>query len=190
MRKICCILCQLWIWLSLPVFPYIPNCAWLIGCFSKKFFHDERVNIISIDQRKGGANSIYRLFGIFTVWFSHGDNLNIKADDEESAANDALIAVFPDSQKHNSLQHHKRNWILTLGMVIWPGEFNHMQNGNRLLGIKAIADYLNISERNVYRWENELGLPLRRVAGSKGRRAYVDLDELEGWMRNQFLSLS
>jgi len=58
-------------------------------------------------------------------------------------------------------------------------------NKSRLVGIKAIAKYLSISERNVYRWESELGLPLRRVAESKGRSVYVELDELEGWIKNQ-----
>jgi predicted DNA-binding transcriptional regulator AlpA len=55
----------------------------------------------------------------------------------------------------------------------------------RLIGIKAVADYLNTSERNIYRWEKELGLPLRRVAGSKGRSVYVDVHELEKWLVNK-----
>lgn len=55
----------------------------------------------------------------------------------------------------------------------------------RLIGIKAVADYLKTSDRNIYRWEKELGLPLRRVAGSKGRSVYVDVDELEKWLKNK-----
>ena len=55
----------------------------------------------------------------------------------------------------------------------------------RLVGIKAIADYLDTSERNVYRWQKELGLPIRKIAGSKGRSAYAYVEELEEWMRNQ-----
>ncbi len=55
----------------------------------------------------------------------------------------------------------------------------------RLIGIKAIADYLNISERNVYRWEKELGLPLRRIGGSKGRYVYADAEELDKWLKQR-----
>lgn len=59
----------------------------------------------------------------------------------------------------------------------------------RIVGIKAIADYLDISERNVYRWEHELGLPLQRVAGSKGRYVYVDVEDLENWLKKRKSSL-
>lgn len=59
------------------------------------------------------------------------------------------------------------------------------KNSKRLFGIKAVADYLDTSERNVYRWENDLGLPLRRVADSKGRSIYADIDELELWLKRK-----
>jgi hypothetical protein len=52
----------------------------------------------------------------------------------------------------------------------------------RINGIKAIAEYLDTTDRNVYRWEEELGLPLHRVAGSKGRSVYAEVDELEDWI--------
>jgi len=55
----------------------------------------------------------------------------------------------------------------------------------RLVGIKTIADYLDTSERNVYRWEIKFGLPLRRVAGSKGYSVYVYISELEEWLRQR-----
>jgi len=55
----------------------------------------------------------------------------------------------------------------------------------RLVGIKTIADYLDTSERNVYRWEKKFGLPLRRVAGSKGYSVYVYISELEEWLRQR-----
>lgn len=57
----------------------------------------------------------------------------------------------------------------------------------RLIGIKAIARYLQISERNVYRWEQDLRLPLKRIAGSKGRYVYIDVDDLEKWLRKRKL---
>ncbi len=56
------------------------------------------------------------------------------------------------------------------------------ENSKRLIGIKAIADYLEMSPRNVYRWEKELGLPLHRVAGKLRHRVYADVDELEAWL--------
>ena len=49
-------------------------------------------------------------------------------------------------------------------------EMNEDSNSKRLIGIKAIADYLEMSPRNVYRWEKELGLPLHRVSGAHGHR--------------------
>lgn len=46
-----------------------------------------------------------------------------------------------------------------------------------ILGIKSIAEFVETSERNVYRWAKELGLPLHRVAGSSGRTVYVSIEE-------------
>lgn len=60
----------------------------------------------------------------------------------------------------------------------------------RLVGIKTIADYLDTSERNVYRWEKKFGLPLRRVAGSKGYSVYVYISELEEWLQQRESSSS
>ena len=57
---------------------------------------------------------------------------------------------------------------------------NH--DSKRLIGIKAIADYLNTSERNIYRWEKELNLPLRRMAGSSGRTVFASIKDLEKWL--------
>lgn len=56
------------------------------------------------------------------------------------------------------------------------------QNSKRLIGIKAIADYLEMSPRNVYRWEKELGLPLHRLSGAQGHRVYAEVEELESWL--------
>jgi hypothetical protein len=55
----------------------------------------------------------------------------------------------------------------------------------RISGIKAIADYLDASERSVYRWEKELGLPLHRVSGSAGSTVFVYVSELEEWLRKK-----
>ncbi|MCP2620258.1 hypothetical protein NLC35_03315 [Candidatus Aminicenantes bacterium AC-334-K16] len=58
----------------------------------------------------------------------------------------------------------------------------------RIIGLKAIAEYLNTSPRNIYRWEKELGFPLHRVGGSKGRSVFVEVDELEEWLKKTDLS--
>ena len=59
------------------------------------------------------------------------------------------------------------------------------KEGQRIVGIKAIADYLDASERSVYRWEKELGLPLHRVSGSAGSSVYVYISELEEWLKKK-----
>jgi hypothetical protein len=56
---------------------------------------------------------------------------------------------------------------------------------DRIVGIKAIAEYLDTSIRNVHRWEKELDLPLRRVGGKRGRSVYVYLEELKEWFNKQ-----
>ena len=59
-----------------------------------------------------------------------------------------------------------------------------MRNDSKYIyGIKAIADFLNTSERNVYRWEKELELPLRRMAGASGRTVYASVKDLEKWLK-------
>ena len=59
------------------------------------------------------------------------------------------------------------------------------KEGRRIVGIKAIADYLDASERSVYRWEKELGLPLHRVSGSAGSSVYVYISELDEWLKKR-----
>ena len=56
---------------------------------------------------------------------------------------------------------------------------------NRLVGMKAIADYLDTSERNIYLREKEFGLPLQRVAGSKGYSVYIYISDLEKWLKQR-----
>lgn len=59
------------------------------------------------------------------------------------------------------------------------------KDDNALIGIKAIADYLNMSVRNVYYWEKKLGLPLHRTAGISGHRIYAYKDELDRWLEDK-----
>jgi hypothetical protein len=56
------------------------------------------------------------------------------------------------------------------------------KNDERLIGIKAIAQYLDMSVRNVYYWEKNLGLPLHRVSSSGGYRIYANRTELDKWL--------
>lgn len=59
------------------------------------------------------------------------------------------------------------------------------KNDKRLIGIKAIADYLDMSDRNVYYWEKKLGLPLHRIAGGGGYRIYAFKEELDRWQESK-----
>ncbi len=54
-----------------------------------------------------------------------------------------------------------------------------------IFGVKAIANYLNVSERNVYIWEQELGFPLHRVGDAHKRTVYASVDEIERWLRKR-----
>ena len=54
-----------------------------------------------------------------------------------------------------------------------------------MIGVKAVADYLNISVRNVYYWEKKFGLPLHRIAGVSGHRIHAYKDELERWLKSK-----
>jgi len=46
---------------------------------------------------------------------------------------------------------------------------------------KEIADRLDVSVRTAQLWENQRGLPVRRLPGGRGR-VFVRVDELEAWM--------
>ena len=50
------------------------------------------------------------------------------------------------------------------------------------MGWKEIADYLGTSPRTVQRWEQEKGLPVRRVPGSSGHSVFADSRELDNWL--------
>jgi hypothetical protein len=59
------------------------------------------------------------------------------------------------------------------------------KNGERLIGIKAIAHYLDMSVRNVYYWEKNLGLPIHRISSSGGYRIYATKTELDKWLNTK-----
>lgn len=61
-----------------------------------------------------------------------------------------------------------------------------MENDEKkLIGIKAVADYLDMSERNVHLWEKKLGLPLHRIDGHSGYRIYAYKDEIDQWLKEK-----
>ncbi len=51
----------------------------------------------------------------------------------------------------------------------------------RLDGWKEIAQYLNRSVRTAYRWERDLGLPVRRLGTGKGEVVFALPEELDAW---------
>lgn len=55
----------------------------------------------------------------------------------------------------------------------------------KLIGIKAIAGYLDMSVRNVYHWEKKLGLPIHRVSGHAGYRLYAFTEEIDQWLKDK-----
>jgi len=59
-----------------------------------------------------------------------------------------------------------------------PPEKQH----NNLTSWKQIAEFLGVSERTAQVWEEERGLPVRRLTGSKGRVSAQTAD-LERWMK-------
>ena len=56
------------------------------------------------------------------------------------------------------------------------------EDNKRLIGVKEIAKYLNMSVSSVYRWEKNLNLPLHRVADKDGYTVYAEKDELDDWL--------
>lgn len=52
----------------------------------------------------------------------------------------------------------------------------------RLDSWKAIAEYLRRDVATVRRWEKELGLPVRRVPGGRGRSVFAYTTEIDAWL--------
>ncbi len=58
---------------------------------------------------------------------------------------------------------------------------SNLPTGKRLDSWKEIAAFFGRDERTVNRWEKELGLPIHRLPGTKGR-VYAFTDELSAWL--------
>lgn len=57
------------------------------------------------------------------------------------------------------------------------------EKNRRLLGWKAIGQYLNCTDRTAMRWENERALPVHRIPGGDRGGVWADPDELAAWLR-------
>lgn len=55
----------------------------------------------------------------------------------------------------------------------------------RLDSWKAIAEYLGRDVATVRRWEKSSGLPVRRVAGGRGRSVFAYRSEIDEWLRRE-----
>lgn len=60
---------------------------------------------------------------------------------------------------------------------------NGANGSERLDSWKAIAAYLQRDERTAQRWERELGLPVRRVPGRRGRSVFAFTSEIDQWLK-------
>lgn len=56
---------------------------------------------------------------------------------------------------------------------------------DRLDSWKAISAYLKRDERTLRRWERELGLPIRRVAGGTNSSVFAYQAEIDAWLRRK-----
>ena len=54
-----------------------------------------------------------------------------------------------------------------------------------LKGWKEIARFLQTSVRNAHRWEQDVGMPVRRVAGRRRDLVFADPEELLRWQRGR-----
>jgi hypothetical protein len=54
---------------------------------------------------------------------------------------------------------------------------------DRLDSWKSIAEYLDRDVATVRRWEKSAGLPVRRVAGSRGHSVFAYRSEIDGWLK-------
>lgn len=55
--------------------------------------------------------------------------------------------------------------------------------GRRLIGWKAIGQFLGCTERTARRWESERALPVHRIPGGARRSVWADSEELRVWLQ-------
>ncbi len=59
-----------------------------------------------------------------------------------------------------------------------------MESQRDLSSWKEIADYFDVSVRTVQHWEEQRGLPVRRLPGGARGRVFANISELEAWKRS------
>lgn len=59
------------------------------------------------------------------------------------------------------------------------------EQARRLDSWKEIAEYLGRDVRTAMRWAKTQGLPVRRVAGGRGRSVFAFADEIDAWLAGQ-----
>jgi tetratricopeptide (TPR) repeat protein len=57
-------------------------------------------------------------------------------------------------------------------------------SGRRLLGWKAIGQFLGCTERTARRWEADRGLPVHRIPGGNRRTVWAHADQLSAWLQS------
>jgi len=55
--------------------------------------------------------------------------------------------------------------------------------GRRLVGWKAIGQFLRCTERTARRWEAYRGMPVHRIPGGGRSSVWASPDELSGWLQ-------
>jgi tetratricopeptide (TPR) repeat protein len=63
------------------------------------------------------------------------------------------------------------------------GEGTDGTQGRRLIGWKAIGQFLGCTERTARRWEVDRLLPVHRIPGGSRSSVWADTDELASWLR-------
>jgi len=56
-------------------------------------------------------------------------------------------------------------------------------NGRRLIGWKAIGQFLGCTERTARRWEADRALPVHRIPGGGRSSVWANSEELAAWLR-------
>jgi tetratricopeptide (TPR) repeat protein len=64
-----------------------------------------------------------------------------------------------------------------------PGTLLQASNGRRLIGWKAIGQFLGCTERTARRWEADRALPVQRIPGGSRRSVWAHPDDLSAWLQ-------
>ncbi len=73
-------------------------------------------------------------------------------------------------------------------VVAWEGMPAAEKPSKRLESWKEVAGYLNTSVRTVQRWEQQYGLPIRRLQRDQRAAIYAESVELDEWLESRTIS--